>query len=228
MIQFNLLPDIKFQYLKARRLQRIVVSGSVVAVAICIFVVALLFVFTNIFEKNHIRDLTNDINTNVSQLRSINGLDKIITIQNQLETLPGLYKQDPTTSRIFGFIVQLTPPNVTIGDLTLDFTQNTMEIQGTAPSLDNVNAYADSLKKATYDDGATGAKNVPAFSGVTLSSFGRTSAGASYTFDMSFDPILFQPDEKITLNVPKTTNLPQVPGINGKIFQALPSGGGNG
>lgn len=222
-VQFNLLPDVKYQYLKAKRLQRLIVTVASIAAAVCVVVLIIMILFVDVWQKHHISSLTSDIKTNAQKVKSIDGLDKIITVQNQLGTLPSLYSQDPQTSRLFGYITKLTPPNVTIGDLSLDFTANTMEIKGSGPGLDNINAYTDSLKKATYDDATSGVDNTAAFSSIVLSSFSRDDKGASYTIDLSFDPILFQPSEKITLNVPKTTNSPKIPGASGQLFKALPA-----
>jgi hypothetical protein len=43
---------------------------------------------------------------------------------------------------------------------------------------------------------------------------------------LAFDASLFAagPDNDINLTVPQTTNLPQVPGVNGQIFKAMPNG----
>lgn len=220
-VQFNLIPDIKSQYLKAKQLERLTIGGATVAAVICIIILALLFFLVDFKQKHDINNLTSNISTSSAKLRSITGLDKIITIQNQLETLPGLYQNDPKISRLFGYITQLTPPNVTIGDLSVDLTANTMDIKGSAPALSDVNAFTDALKRATYDDKTAGTTGAPAFSSVVLTSFGRDSQGATYTIDFSFDPVLFSASDQVTLNVPQTTNAPQVPGINGEIFKAL-------
>lgn len=220
-VQFNLIPDIKSQYLKAKRLQRLVVAVSGVAVIVCVIVLVLLIVLVDVKQKHDMSSLTADINANSKKLRNIKGLDNIITIQNQLETLPGLYDQDPQVSRLFDYLTKLTPPNVTIGDVSLDLTQDTMEIKGSATALKDVNAYTDSLKRATYDDESSGTTDTPAFSSIVLSAFSRNNQGATYTIDFSFDPTLFGPSEKVVLHVPETTNAPQVPGI--QLFKALPN-----
>lgn len=222
-VQFNLLPDVKYQHLKARRLERLVVTGASLLTGVCIIILALLILWVDVWQKHAISSDTANIKTAAARIKSISGLNNIITVQNQLGTLPGLYAQDPQTSRLFTYVTKITPPNVTIGDLSLDFTQNTMEIKGSALGLDDVNAYTDSLKKATYDDATSSTTSVPAFSNVVLSSFSRSQQGASYTIDLNFDPILFQPSEKVTLTVPQTTNIPQLPGVNGQLFKALPA-----
>lgn len=232
-VQFNLIPDIKYEYLKAKRLERTIVSATVVAVIICVVLLAALIFEADFRQKHNLSNLSSEITTSSQKVKSINGLDKIITIQNQLESLPALYEQDPSSSRIFNYISQLTPPEVTVGDLTLNLTAgsagtssggtpDTMEIQGQAPTLSNVNAYTDALKEATYSDKTAGTSNVPAFSDVVLSSFSMGNQGATYTINLNFDPTLFKTDDTIALSVPKKTNLPEVPGLNGQIFKALP------
>lgn len=225
-IQFNLIPDIKFEYLKAKRLEQMVILGSVVFVGLIVIVVGGLIVWTQLYQGNKISDLSSKIDSSAAQIKKIDGLDKIITIQTQLNTLPGLYEQDPRVSRVFSFLVKMTPPSVTIGDLSLDLTQNTLEIKGTAPALKDINALADTLKQTTFDNRVTEQKGQPAFSDVVLTSFGRSDKDASYTIDLTFDASLFAAgvDNDISLSVPQTTNLPQVPGVNGQIFKAMPTG----
>lgn len=76
---------------------------------------------------------------------------------------------------------------------------------GTAPSLDTVSVYTDTLKNTIY-----AAKDVTdkphAFSDVVLSAFARTQAGATFTITCSFDPVIFDVAKDITFKVPQTAD----------------------
>lgn len=204
MIQFNLLPDVKLQYLKARRTQRLVVSTSVILIAASLFVFVLLIGTVDVFQKKNLRDLNSDITKYSNQINGTPNLNKILTIQNQLSVLTSLHNQKPVASRLFGFVKQLTPTTASISDLSVDYTQNTMSITGSASSLDVVNAYADTLKFTTYQK--PGGSNANAFSGVTLSQFSRSASGATYTITLNFDPTIFNSGNNVSLTVPKITS----------------------
>ncbi len=206
MLQFNLLPDVKIEYVKAKRMQRMVVGTAVVATVATVTITLLLFLVVYGVQKKHMSDLNKDIAKYSGQLKSTPDLDKILTIQNQMAALGPLHDQKIVTSRIFQLIQQTTPVSVSISDYETDFAANTIQISGSASALSRVNTYTDSLKFATFKtaDGAS----VKPFSSVVLSAFGRGDDATSYTITLSFDPIIFSSSSSFDLVVPKqiTTN----------------------
>lgn len=201
MVQLNLLPDIKLEYVRARRVQRLVAAISILAsvVALAIFVVLLLFV--DVAQKKNLSDLDKDIKKYSSQLTGTSDLNRILTVQNQLDSLPGLDSQKPMASRLFDYLTQLTPNQASISNLQVDYTQNTMTVTGTADSLDIVNTYVDTLKFTRYQ--IKGNTDSPkAFSNVVLSAFNRDSNEATYTITFDFDPAIFSVANDVTLTVP--------------------------
>lgn len=204
MIQFNLLPDVKLEYVKTQRTKRLLTTVSFFASIGGIALLILSLVSVDVVQKKSLHDLNNDITKYSSQLKSVDDLDKILTVQNQLSTLTSLHDKKPVTSRLFAYISQLTPAQASLNQLTIDYTANTMTIGGGAPSLDAVSTYTDTLKSTTYKTDAAGASSTKAFSNVVLSSFGRDDKGATFTITCSFDPIIFQSANKVTLTVPST------------------------
>jgi hypothetical protein len=201
MIQFNLLPPVKIEYLKARRQQHVVVLISILAsiIAVVIFVLSLSVVYG--LQRKNLSDLNRDIQTNSSELQGTKDLSRILTIQNQLNTLPGLDSSSVISSRLYGYLNQVTPVNATIATLDVDFTQNTMVIAGNADNLATINTYVDELKFATYTvQGQSGQED--AFSSVVLAAVNRDTSGATYTIDLSFNPAIFSGTQSITLTVP--------------------------
>ena len=215
MIEFNLLPDIKLEYLKTEKTKRKVFLISLVVAGFSTVVIILLFAALQLqshqisSNKKQIQDLTK-------QLTGTTDINKVLTIQNQLKTVVGLANQTPQTTRIYGYLPQLVPQNVTISSLSLDFTTNALKVSGDAPDLETINTFADTLKFAQYSkDGAT--DNLPkAFSGVVLQSFSRGKDKASYSFGMNFDPVLFDKTHKVVLVVPKNY-------VSTRSFTDLPS-----
>jgi len=201
MIQFNLLPDVKLEYIKAKRTKRTAILSSVALCGISFTVLVLLFLSVNILQKKHLSDLNKDINTYSSQLSNTQDLNKILTIQNQLASLPALHDQKAVASRLFGFLTQITPAQATISKFDIDFTANTMTISGSADSLSTVNKYADTLKFTNYKT-ADGKQN-SAFSNVVLTTFSHDNNTSTYELNLKFDPVIFDNAQDVTLTTPK-------------------------
>lgn len=202
MIQFNLLPDVKLEYIKARRSKRMVLllATTIAAVALGIFV--LLFLFVNVYQKQRLNSLNNGIKKNTATLQAIPDLGKVLTVQNQLNSLSGLHTQDPATSRLFDYLGQVTPQQATISDVKADFTANTLNITGNANAISTVNQYVDTLKFTTYGvDGSPA--TTKAFSEVVLTSFGKSEKDVNYQISLKFDPVIFDNTKQIQLSVPK-------------------------
>lgn len=202
MIQFNLLPDIKIQYLQARRQKHLVLLGSSIAGAVSVVALIILVSIVFVVQKKTISDLNSDIKTASSELQGTPNLTKMLTVQNQLKALPALHETKPIASRIFGYITQSTPTNASISRLNTDFTLQTITISGSTDTLGTINTFTDTLKFTTYHTESARDDEKPAFSNVVLSAFGRDSKGASYTITFAFDPIIFSEAEEVTLVVP--------------------------
>jgi Tfp pilus assembly protein PilN len=203
-VQFNLLPDVKLEFEKQKRTKRLVYTIAILISggAVCLLIIC--FVFVNLGQKKSLDDAQKDIKKYSNDISKIPDIEKVLTVQNQLKSLPNLHSQKHISSRIFTYLPKITPQKVFIGQTTIDYTANTISLTGTTDTLENVNAFVDTLKftnyKATKGDDQ---KEKPAFSGVTLSSSARTDKGASYSIKMSFDPELFSNDDKnVVLVVP--------------------------
>lgn len=202
MIQFNLLPDVKLEFIKARRSKHMVllVSAAVAGVAVVMFVV--LFLVVNFVQTKRISDLNKDIAKYTSQLKAIPDLNKILTVQNQLNSLTPLHDQKLASSRLVDFLTQLTPAQANISDVKLDYAENSLKITGGTDSISTINKYVDTLKFTTYNvDNAADSKK--AFSDVVLSDFSVTDKGPSYSITLKFDPTIFDVTKQVVLVVPK-------------------------
>lgn len=207
MAEFNLLPDVKMLYLRTKRLERLVVTASVIVGSISLAVFLLLFVYVDIFQHTSIDHLNTQIDSSKSTLMQNKSLNEVLTVQNQLNGLPQLESNTPTVSRLFNYITDLTPVNVTIASLDISFTANTITVNGGADTLSTVNTYVDTFKYATYNDSTDNTKNNQAFNSVVLTSFNfdnsQTSGSqAQYTITCNFAPTLFHSSDNITLQVP--------------------------
>lgn len=211
MIQFNLLPDVKQEYIRTQRLKRLVIGVSLLTSAAALVVFLLLMSSVYLVQKKSISDLNRDIKSASSELKNKPNIADILTVQGQLNSLSSLNAQKPAVSRLFGYLSEVTPTTVTISDLKVDFTQNTMTIDGNAPGFDAVNTFIDNLKFTNYtvkDSGKTGS----AFSQVVEASSSRTAKQATYSITLSFDSVIFDNASDITLSIGGQA-LPEQPSI---------------
>ncbi|MBI3624271.1 hypothetical protein HY218_01415 [Candidatus Saccharibacteria bacterium] len=210
MIQFNLLPEVKLAYLKTQRTKHLVFVVATLVSASALAVLILLFLGVSIFQKQHLNDLNKDIKSDISKLQQVPDLNKILTVQNQLDSLDALHNKKPVSSRFFAFANKFTPSSVTISSANLDFTNNTISLGGNAPDLNVVNTFVDTLKFTNYKL-ADSSQVTKAFSNVVLSSFSlvNTKSGsdpnkkASYQIALKFDPLIFDITKAVTLDVPR-------------------------
>ena len=189
-VQFNLLPDVKLDYMRTRRSRNLVIIISALAVIISATILILLLVTVEVVQKNQLKSTKTSLSSADSQLSNISNLNKIVTVQNQLTTLVGLHQKENVTSRIFTYLQQLTPSKAHISRVNLDLTQNTIELAGSADNQQTVNTFVDTLKFTTYKVGSQDTPH-PAFSSVVESNFSINTNDVSYTIDMSLDPKLF-------------------------------------
>jgi Tfp pilus assembly protein PilN len=228
MIQLNLLPDVKLYYIKAQRQRRLVISISVLVTAGAIALL-LLLLSVNGLQKKHLSDLTKDINKENSQLQHKSNITKILTVQDQLQSLTPLHDAKPAAARLFDNLNQVTPASVSITTFNIDFTQQTATITGTSDSLSNVNQYVDTLKFITYTTGDSNSKATPAFNNVVLSSFGLNtgakdaSQAASYTITLSYDKTIFDITQKVELTVPTATTTRSQVSQPSDLFKTTPT-----
>lgn len=201
MIQFNLLPDIKVQYIKARRQKQLFMLISTVVIIASVVVVLLLVSFVFGVQRKSINDLNKDIESKGSALTSTQDLDRILTVQNQLKALPGLHEEKSVATRLYGYMSQVTPADATITRLRVDFAENLLTISGSATSLEVVNVFTDTLKFTTFTT-KNNPTATPAFAEVVLTNFGRDDKTATYTITAEFDPTIFGGLEEVTLTVP--------------------------
>jgi hypothetical protein len=225
MIQLNLLPDVKLEYIHAQRQRRLVISIALLVTAVSLALLALLLA-ANALQKKHINDLSRDINTSSQKLKSQPQIGRILTVQNQLGSLTALHDGKPAVPRLFDFLNQVTPSAVSLSTLTADFTGQTMTITGSADALSSVNRYVDTLKFTNYK--AEEGSDTKAFNNVVLTSFSLSSGGsggqpASYTITMAYDKTIFDTTRAVKLTVPNLVTTRSEVERPSDLFQAAPA-----
>lgn len=228
MIQLNLLPDVKLEYIRAQRSRRLVIAVAVLTSAASIIILVLLL-GVGVLQKKNLSDINKDITSESAQLKSKPDINKILTVQNQLGSLTKLHDEKLATSRVFGYLNQVTPTESGISSLTIDFTAKIVTLEGGSDSLSSVNKYVDTLKYTKYVVG-NDKTTTPAFSDIVLKSFGLNPAGgdpntrpASFTITLAYDPLIFDITKNVQLKVP--TQVTTRAGLDkpGDLFQAAPA-----
>lgn len=233
-VQFNLLPDIKLQADKSRRLHGVVYSGAI-GISVISLVIFLIMLFSvDIVQKKQFNDAGKNLDSTNAQLKSVANINQIITINNQLQTLVNLHQTKHITSRIFTYLSQVTPSAASVGKLEIDTSANTMNITGNADSQKTVNTFIDTLKLTTFKVGSTDSDH-PAFTSVVESGFAINPNNVSYTLNLQFDPQLFANNlldsngkaQTPVLTVPKLTSTKAaIDDPNNALFKAQTGSGG--
>lgn len=206
MIQLNLLPDVKMEYLKAQRSRRLVLTVAVLVTATALVLLVLLLGVDGL-QKKHLSDLNRDISSETSRLQNEPQIGQVLTVQNQLESLTALHSSKPAASRVFDYLNEVTPAVISISSFNIDFGKQTVTITGTADALSSINQYVDTLKYTAYTTD-TNKTPAPAFNSVVLSNFSRDTNAqnngqlASYTITFSYDKTIFDITQKVNLTVP--------------------------
>ena len=199
MLQFNLLPDVKKEYVKTKRTKRLIMSVSFLVSAVSIGIVLVLFSVVQVAQKQHISDLSEDIKAAERKIQAIEDIDKMLTVQNQLSLLPDLHKQKPETSRLFDYVRFLSPEQVKVSRLNFDASSESLVFQGTADSLATVNKFVDNIKAARYRIDSADEDDVQ----VPFTQVGTELTGdnelASFKIEMAFDPMIFDNSQDVIM-----------------------------
>lgn len=215
MIQFNLLPDVKLEFIKATYRRRVVSLLCFVIGGVFLTVFILMFLFVRVNQTRHLSNLDKEISKNVSQLQVNPDLDKILTIQNQLNSLPGLHDEKVLSSRIFDYLTQVTPAQATVSNVEIDLEAKTLVIKGSSDTLTTVNKFVDTLKFTDFKLEGELPKEGKAFSSVVLQNFSFDTLGAEaksksaviYEINFSFDETIFATTAKEGSAVANTVKL---------------------
>lgn len=151
MIQINLLPDVKKEFIKAQRTRNNVITGAMFTMAGSVGLVIVLAIVTYGGQAFAISQITNSIKNKESELKSVKDINKYLTVQNQLAHLSPLHDDKLIYSRMMDFLPSLNPsaPNtIQLDEMTIDSEDGTITFKGIAPSAQSFNTYKDTLVNA--------------------------------------------------------------------------------
>src|SRR5690606_30792810 len=113
----------------------IVVLSSALIAAVTVGIAIVMFIGVNVVQKRHLGNLDRDIKQMGDQLKQEQDIDKILTVQQQLNSLDSLHDAKPAADRIGTYLSQITPGSVAISSLSIDFAANTMKLDGSAGAI---------------------------------------------------------------------------------------------
>lgn len=207
MIEINLVPDVKQELIRAKRVRTVVVSGAIVVglIALGIVILLALYLFGVQTVRENIAD--SEIDKKSKELASVTDLDNTLTIQHQLSKLTELHDQKNIDSRFFDLLAAINPaePNQVVFSLArLDSDEKMVRLEGQA-----VNGYAaaDVLKKTitgtsiSFQDSDSKKNTVPLADDVSMSelSYGEDSSGKKvlrFTLTFSYNDAFFARSSK--------------------------------
>ena len=212
MIQFNLLPDVKVQYIKTQRISRLVIIASILAVVGAVIVITSLYFRAEAQESklttltkeadsifNEIRHAEINVLADESDQQGASDINELLTIQAQLASLTGLHEQKPAVERVEAYLDKILPAGVEIREISLDFEKNTFLLSGTVvgsengqvTSLERANILVDTIEFTEYligDDEATRKRPFILDPPNLASSEGEKT---TFSFMGVFDPVIF-------------------------------------
>ena len=211
MIQVNLIPDVKQEFLKAQSNKRVVVTLSVLVSGAFVAIVILFWSYVTVIQGTHTNNLDKHINELLAEYQAPEDVSKVLTVNGQLNALPALHEEKPAMTRLADYLAKLVPKEISIDNIEIDIDSGTMSIKGLADKTVSIDKFIVTLRNAVYyvDPGKSGEQITVArvFSNTKLERFGTTEKDdATYEIRTSFDPQIFNNALDIIVTVPKTSS----------------------
>lgn len=204
MIEINLIPDVKQELLKARRVRSTVISGAIVLgiAAVATVVLLALYVFGAQTLRSKLAD--DSIKSEYAKLAKVEDLSNMLTVQNQLTKLSQQHDDKMINSRLFDVLSAIVPPtpnDVTISRVALDSEEGTLTIDAQAvggyPALETFKKTIEATNVVyTKDAESNDTESVPLASDVVEGdrSYGDDETGAKvlrFTLSFTYADALF-------------------------------------
>lgn len=230
MIEINLLPEVKKEFVRTQRTKKRIVSVIILASIVSLGLVGVLAFYTfaglPILQSN----ADKDINSIAKKLQSDKNLSRNLTLQNQLSILPELHAKKGDFSPLFEIAKSLNPAspnNVYISKITIDGITNSIVIEGTTRDYNAIGVFRDTFKSALIsyttkdtEGTSTDKKDVQLFSNVSFTNVGlaKSDSGgqtASFKATANYDPEVFaSTTSKRQVRIPKQKTSPSTENVS--------------
>lgn len=232
MIQLNLLPDLKKEFIKSQKTKGLVITIAVLTTAGAISLSVLLFVYVTFGQQLQITLATDSIDKKSTELAAIKDINQYLTIQNQLASLDQLHADKANYSRLFSFlnILNPSPPNnINLNNAQVLTADKAVVFTGTTGSYEALNVFVDTLKNAEVSyrpNGETPTVKEPMFIQVLMQDSGLAKVNnntvVSFTVKALYsDPVFDARNTELVAEVPNITTTQSVTGApvpSGQLF----------
>lgn len=163
MIQINLIPDVKREYLHARRMRDVTISISIIVSIAAAAVVGIMLLFVST-QLARVYLAESAIESEYEKLSSVENLTEMVTIENQLSLISQQHASKSMNSRLFSVLQAINPvaPNeVQFTMITLDPENGSLLLEGQAAGgYQAFETLAKTIQNTTitYKNGADGAE----------------------------------------------------------------------
>lgn len=205
MIQLNLLPDVKKEFIRAQRTKNTVIGVSILVTMGSVGLALLLGVVVYAVQPQFISVSQSRIDERAEELRNVEDIEKYLTIQNQLEALPELHDGKVAYARLFDFLKKLNPAppnNIRLSSLIVDEEEKLIEFSGVTGGFRSFSVFQDTLRNAevtyTDEDGEKVTKKLFVEGGIVIGSQALTTDQGeqqlSFTISATYEEAIFSPD----------------------------------
>lgn len=195
MIQINLIPEFKVAIIKARAVRFKVIAVSIAACIISISTVLVFVIYTYGVQALSENNISDQLKLEQTKIESVKDLTQLLTIQNQLSTIPKIHNSMSINSRIFEILTGIqknTGNELVYSSVNVDSKNSTISLAGQVPSYSSYEIFLKSIKnlQVQYKTSANTESQTKPFANnlnIGQASYGINAFGnASLSFSIGF------------------------------------------
>lgn len=218
MIEVNLLPDVKQEFIHAQRVRLNVVTISVIISVIAVAAVLILAVLLGVQAARGFL-LDSSIKDNSSKLSNVSDINKTLTIQNQLGKISSIQQSSHVDSRIFSVLTSLAKGNgndkIQYSNIVVDTSNKIVTIQAQTQTFNGLDVFKKTLVATNFEystDGSSTKQTEPLASNISITNQSQAldASGAhvvTFTLSFTYADALLSPQSKNAQTVlPSATN----------------------
>lgn len=172
MIELNLLPDVKKEFIRTQRMRNKVVTGAILVTIIAVGLLGVLGTVVYGAQGVFIESLRRNVKSNHAKLAAKDEINKYLTIQSQLKAIDTVSVGRQQYARMFDYLLQLNPAppsNVLLYSVMVTDETATMVLNGSARNFEAVNNFRYTLQESKLSYKVDGTETqVPMFSDVAI------------------------------------------------------------
>ncbi len=134
MIEINLIPDVKQEFIHAQKMRNVAITSSILVGLGSVAIVVILGLLLGA-QTLHEKFAREEVDKQFKQLQSVENIDNVLTIQNQLSKISALNDKKTIDSRLFDVLAAISPiaPNdIKIANVQLNPAEKLLTIEGSA------------------------------------------------------------------------------------------------